>query len=119
MIGKELDPIEQPFDGDVLATVPGLAVTWWAEVRRQLEGQRLVSSRVFQLFWKLVVCDRLPPRGAHCSRSNFANTIAEMIKVAKLPEPMPMMPVVIPRPGIDVLVYPTGSLVLPTYYIQE
>ena len=113
MIGKELDPIEQPFDGDVLATVPGLAVTWWAEVRRQLEGQRLVSSRVFQLFWKLVVCDRLSPRRAHCSRSNFANTIAEMVKVAKLPEPMPMMLVGIPRPGIDVPVYPTGSLALP------
>ena len=93
--------------------MPGLAATWWAEVRRQLIGQRLVSSRVFQLFWKRVVCDRLPPRGAHCTRSNFANTIAEMIKVAKLPAPMPMMLVVIPRPGIDVLVYPTGSLVLP------
>ena len=36
-----------------------------------------------------------------------------MIKVAKLPEPMPMMLVGIPRPGIDVPVYPTGSLVLP------
>ena len=59
------------------------------------------------------MCDRVPPRGAPCNRSNFANTIAEIIKVAKLPEPMPMTLVGIPRPGIDVPVYPTGSLVLP------
>ena len=33
--------------------------------------------------------------------------------VAKLHEPMPMMHVEIPKPGIDVPVYPTGSLALP------
>ena len=55
----------------------------------------------------------MPPTNLQCTRPNFVNSVVEMIKVAQLLEPMPMMHFDIPKPGSDLPVYPPGPLSLP------
>ena len=58
----------------------------------------------------------MPPTNLQCTRPNFVNSVVEvveMIKVAQLLEPMPMMHFDIPKPGGDFPVYPPQPLSLP------